>query len=82
MAHHGGDHGPMNLHHMPAYVTSKAALIPRSELLASEVLPHGVAVFAVQPGTCAKRAGKDLLSSSEGQQWLPWFRQIFKSQIQ
>lgn len=51
MAHHGGDHGPLNLRHMPAHVTSKAVLIRWSELLASDLLPHGVAVFAVQPGT-------------------------------
>src|SRR6476660_7471319 len=64
---------------MSAYVTSKAALIRWSAMLAAALRPHGLSVFAVQPGTVRTALAEDLLASDTGRQWLPWFQQIFES---
>jgi NAD(P)-dependent dehydrogenase (short-subunit alcohol dehydrogenase family) len=60
-----------------AYVTSKTALIRFSECLAAEVKPHGIAVFAMRPGTVRTAMSEHSLNSHEGRTWLPWFRDIF-----
>jgi NAD(P)-dependent dehydrogenase (short-subunit alcohol dehydrogenase family) len=60
-----------------AYVTSKTALIRFSECLAFELKPHGIAVFAMGPGTVRTAMSEYSLNSPEGRTWLPWFRDIF-----
>jgi NAD(P)-dependent dehydrogenase (short-subunit alcohol dehydrogenase family) len=60
-----------------AYVTAKTALIRFSECLAHEVKPHGIAVFAMGPGTVRTAMSEHSLNSPEGKKWLPWFADIF-----
>ncbi len=69
--------GAASFPYMSAYVTAKAALIRFTEVLADEVRPHGVAVFAIQPGTVRTAMAEELLQSEEGKRWLPWFQKIF-----
>jgi NAD(P)-dependent dehydrogenase (short-subunit alcohol dehydrogenase family) len=69
--------GATMLPYFSAYVTSKTALIRFSEWLAYELKPHGVAVFAMGPGTVRTAMSKYSLNSPEGRTWLPWFRDIF-----
>jgi NAD(P)-dependent dehydrogenase (short-subunit alcohol dehydrogenase family) len=59
-------------------VTSKTALIRFSECLAFEVNDHGIAVFAMGPGTVRTAMSEYSLNSPEGRTWLPWFRDIFE----
>jgi NAD(P)-dependent dehydrogenase (short-subunit alcohol dehydrogenase family) len=54
-----------------AYVTAKTALIRFSECLAHEVKPHGIAVFAMGPGTVRTAMSEHSLNSPEGRKWLP-----------
>ena len=60
-----------------SYITAKTALIRFSECLAHEVKPHGVAVFAMGPGTVRTAMSEHSLNSPEGRKWLPWFADIF-----
>jgi NAD(P)-dependent dehydrogenase (short-subunit alcohol dehydrogenase family) len=69
--------GATMLPYFSAYVTSKAALIRFSECLATEVKAHGLAVFAMGPGTVRTAMSEYSLNSPEGKKWLPWFRDIF-----
>lgn len=69
--------GTRMLPHFSAYVTSKTALIRFAECLAAEVKPHGLAVFAMGPGTVRTAMSEHSLNSPEGKTWLPWFREIF-----
>jgi NAD(P)-dependent dehydrogenase (short-subunit alcohol dehydrogenase family) len=62
-----------------SYITSKTALIRFSECLAAEVRPHGIAVFAMGPGTVRTAMSDYSLNSPEGRRWLPWFREIFET---
>jgi NAD(P)-dependent dehydrogenase (short-subunit alcohol dehydrogenase family) len=64
-----------------SYVTSKTALIRFTECLALETKQHGLAVFAISPGTVRTAMTEYSLNSQEGQKWLPWFRQIFDKNI-
>jgi NAD(P)-dependent dehydrogenase (short-subunit alcohol dehydrogenase family) len=64
---------------MSAYVTSKAALIRFTEVLAAELRPHGVAAFAIEPGTVRTAMAEQLLGSETGRRWLPWFQEIFEN---
>jgi NAD(P)-dependent dehydrogenase (short-subunit alcohol dehydrogenase family) len=64
-----------------SYVTSKTALIRFTECLALEAGPHGVAVFAISPGTVRTAMSEYSLNSPEGQKWLPWYQKIFDQQI-
>ena len=63
--------------YMSAYVTSKTALIRFTEVLADEARPHGVSVFAIQPGTVRTAMAEELIRSESGSRWMPWFKQIF-----
>jgi NAD(P)-dependent dehydrogenase (short-subunit alcohol dehydrogenase family) len=63
--------------YMSAYVTSKAALIRLTEVLADEARPYGVSLFAIQPGTVRTAMAEELLQSESGKRWLPWFQKIF-----
>jgi NAD(P)-dependent dehydrogenase (short-subunit alcohol dehydrogenase family) len=69
--------GATMLPYFSAYVTSKTALIRFSECLAVEVAQHGLAVFAMGPGTVRTAMSEYSLNSPEGKKWLPWFRDIF-----
>ncbi len=69
--------GQMCIPYMSAYVTSKAALTKFSEVLAAEVRQHGIAVFAIEPGTVRTPLAESVLNSPDGQRWLPWFPKIF-----
>jgi NAD(P)-dependent dehydrogenase (short-subunit alcohol dehydrogenase family) len=69
--------GIRSIPYMSAYVTSKAALIRLTEVLADEVRPYGVSIFAIQPGTVRTAMAEELLQSETGKQWLPWFQKIF-----
>ena len=70
--------GTVSIPYMSAYVTSKAALIRLTELLADEARSHGVAVFAIQPGTVRTAMAEELMQSEAGRKWMPWFAQIFE----
>ncbi len=70
--------GATMLPYFSAYVTSKTALIRFAECLAFEVKPHGVAVFAMGPGTVRTAMSEHSLNSPEGKKWLPWFRDTFE----
>ena len=69
--------GTMAIPYFSAYVTSKAALMRFSEILAMETRDHGVAVFAIEPGTVRTTMAEQALESPEGKKWLPWFPKIF-----
>ncbi|MGO4880359.1 MAG: SDR family NAD(P)-dependent oxidoreductase [Bryobacteraceae bacterium] len=69
--------GTMSIPFMSAYVTSKCALIRFTEVLADEARPHGISVFAIQPGTVRTAMAEDLMQSEAGNRWMPWFKRIF-----
>jgi NAD(P)-dependent dehydrogenase (short-subunit alcohol dehydrogenase family) len=69
--------GAASFPYMSAYVTAKAAVIRFTEVLADELRPHGVSVFAIQPGTVRTAMAEELLQSEAGKRWLPWFQKIF-----
>jgi len=69
--------GTCSVPYMSAYVTSKAALIRLTEVLADEVREHGVSLFSIQPGTVRTAMAEELLLSEAGQRWMPWFKKIF-----
>lgn len=69
--------GTISIPYMSAYITSKAALIRFTEVLADELRPHGVSAFSIQPGTVRTAMARQLMDSKEGERWLPWFKQIF-----
>jgi NAD(P)-dependent dehydrogenase (short-subunit alcohol dehydrogenase family) len=63
--------------HFSSYVCSKTALVRFTECLALENQPHGIAIFAVAPGTVRTAMSEYSLNSPEGQKWLPWFKRLF-----
>jgi NAD(P)-dependent dehydrogenase (short-subunit alcohol dehydrogenase family) len=63
--------------YMSAYVAGKAALIRFTEVLAGELRPHGISVFAIQPGTVRTSMAEGLMQSEAGRHWLPWLQKIF-----
>jgi NAD(P)-dependent dehydrogenase (short-subunit alcohol dehydrogenase family) len=69
--------GTVGIPYISAYVVSKAALIRFSECLAAECHPHGVSVFAIQPGTVRTAMAEEALSGEAGRRWMPWFRETF-----
>ena len=69
--------GTRSIPYMSAYVTSKTALIRLTEVLADEVRPHGISIFAIQPGTVRTAMAEELMRSEAGTRWLPWFKKIF-----
>jgi len=69
--------GVVPIDYFSAYVVSKTGLIRFTENLASEIKPHGLAAFAISPGTVRTAMSEHALNSEEGKQWLPWFRKIF-----
>jgi NAD(P)-dependent dehydrogenase (short-subunit alcohol dehydrogenase family) len=69
--------GTVAIPYLSAYVTSKAALIRLSEVLAAEVASAGVKVFAIEPGTVRTAMAEEALTSEAGRRWMGWFRDIF-----
>jgi len=65
------------LTHFSAYIASKTALARFTEILATEVKPDGVAVFALSPATVRTAMSEHSLNSPEGRKWIPWFRRVF-----
>ncbi len=64
--------------HYSAYGVAKAGLARFSESLAMELRPHGVAVFAMGPGTVRTDMSMHSLNSPEGKRWIPSFATIFE----
>ena len=73
--------GTMATPYYSSYGTAKTAVIRFTECLALETSSHGIAVFAMSPGTVRTRMSEYSLNSPEGQKWLPWFRRIFDEKI-
>jgi NAD(P)-dependent dehydrogenase (short-subunit alcohol dehydrogenase family) len=69
--------GTISIPYLSAYVTAKAAVIRFTEVLADELRPHGVSIFAIEPGTVRTAMAEQLLQSDAGKRWMPWFQQIF-----
>jgi NAD(P)-dependent dehydrogenase (short-subunit alcohol dehydrogenase family) len=69
--------GAMAMTHFSSYVCSKTALVRFTECLALENQPHGIAAFAIAPGTVRTAMSEYSLTSPEGQKWLPWFKRLF-----
>lgn len=73
--------GTMATPYYSSYGTAKTAVTRFTECLALETSSHGIAVFAISPGTVRTRMSEYSLNSPEGQKWLPWFRRIFDEKI-
>jgi NAD(P)-dependent dehydrogenase (short-subunit alcohol dehydrogenase family) len=71
--------GNVGIQYASAYVTSKTAVTRLTEIAAADARPHGVSVFAIEPGTVLTTMTRHLLESEAGQRWLPWYRDIFDS---
>jgi NAD(P)-dependent dehydrogenase (short-subunit alcohol dehydrogenase family) len=63
--------------HASAYATSKAALTRLTEIVATELRPHGLAAFAIDPGQVRTAMTETLMTSEAGRTWLPWYRDTF-----
>lgn len=73
--------GAMGAPYYSSYIVSKTALIRMTECLALETAAHGLAIFAISPGTVRTAMSEYSLQSPEGQRWLPWYRRVFKEHI-
>lgn len=73
--------GAMAAPYYSSYIVSKTALIRMTECLALETAAHGLAIFAISPGTVRTAMSEDSLQSPEGQRWLPWYRRVFEENI-
>lgn len=62
---------------MSAYVASKTALVKLCEIQAAELRPHGIAVFAVHPGTVRTGMSEGLLATG----LFPWLQEIFDRKL-
>ncbi len=69
--------GNVGIPYASAYVTSKTAVTRLTEIAAADARPHGVGVFAIEPGTVRTAMTNQLLESEAGRRWLPWYREIF-----
>lgn len=59
-----------------AYVTSKAALIRLTEILALEGRPHGLTAFSVHPGMVRTAMTEYLAGSHLGRERIPWVGEV------
>lgn len=73
--------GAMGAPYYSSYIASKTALIRMTECLALETAAHGLAIFAISPGTVRTAMSEYSLESPEGQRWLPWYRRVFDEHI-
>jgi NAD(P)-dependent dehydrogenase (short-subunit alcohol dehydrogenase family) len=69
--------GAMAMTNFSSYVCSKTALVRFTECLALETSSHGIAAFAITPGTVRTAMTEYSLNSIEGQKWLRWFKRLF-----
>ena len=69
--------GTVSIPYMGAYVVSKCALIRLTEVLGDELRPHGVSIFAIQPGTIRTALSEGVVQSETGRRWLPWVQKVF-----
>ena len=60
-----------------AYITSKAALIKLSEVMAAETKALGISVLSIDPGPVLTAMTEHVMQSEEGKRWMPDFRRIF-----
>jgi NAD(P)-dependent dehydrogenase (short-subunit alcohol dehydrogenase family) len=65
--------GPAAISCSPAYVTSKAAMMRLSEILAAESKAYSIGVFAIYPGLMRTAMSEYGLISPERQMWWPWY---------
>ncbi|MEV4604413.1 SDR family oxidoreductase [Amycolatopsis sp. NPDC049253] len=56
--------------HNSSYAAAKAGLVRLTDSLAAETAGHGIAVFALDPGSVDTRMHHDIRSSPEGSRWL------------
>jgi NAD(P)-dependent dehydrogenase (short-subunit alcohol dehydrogenase family) len=70
--------GKIPIPYMSAYAISKAAVIRLTETLASELRPHGISVFSIQPGTVRTAMTEKIIGSEEGRRWMPWCEKLFE----
>ena len=73
--------GALPYPYLSAYVTSKVALVRFTETGAAETRAHGVAMFAIAPGTTRTTMSEHSLTSEEGRRWIPWFERIFAEKL-
>ena len=71
--------GAMVIPYFSSYNTAKTALIRFTECVAAEARAHGVAMFAIGPGTVRTAMSEHALTSPEGRRWLPWFSRVFQA---
>ncbi len=69
--------GTRAIPYLGAYVTSKAALIRFTEVLAAEVAGKGVSVFSIQPGTVRTAMAESAMASGAMSRWIPWLQDVF-----
>jgi NAD(P)-dependent dehydrogenase (short-subunit alcohol dehydrogenase family) len=62
--------------YLSGYAAGKAALVHLTGSLAAETEPHGIAVFAIAPGTVATALTRSLAESEAAERWLPRFREM------
>jgi NAD(P)-dependent dehydrogenase (short-subunit alcohol dehydrogenase family) len=66
------------LAYLSSYITSKTALVRATECMASELRPHGIALFSLAPGTVRTAMSENSLYSDAGRKWIPWYQKIFE----
>jgi NAD(P)-dependent dehydrogenase (short-subunit alcohol dehydrogenase family) len=64
---------------MSAYCVAKATEIRLTEHVAAEGKPHGVAAFAIEPGTVITDMAEATLSNPDAQRWIPGGIEYLKS---
>jgi NAD(P)-dependent dehydrogenase (short-subunit alcohol dehydrogenase family) len=69
--------GTLTIPYATPYCSSKAALIRFTDCLAADTREHGIAVFAIHPGTVRTDMSMYLMESEEGKKWLAWYKTIF-----
>jgi NAD(P)-dependent dehydrogenase (short-subunit alcohol dehydrogenase family) len=69
--------GNLAVPYASSYSTSKAALTRLTEIAAAEAAPHGIHVFALEPGTVRTAMTEELLEGDAGRTWLPGYRTTF-----
>jgi NAD(P)-dependent dehydrogenase (short-subunit alcohol dehydrogenase family) len=70
--------GTFAIPYLGAYITSKAALIRLTEVLALEAGARGIKVFSREPGTVRASMAEFALESEAGRRWMPWFGEVFR----
>ncbi|MDF1504904.1 SDR family NAD(P)-dependent oxidoreductase [Roseisolibacter sp. H3M3-2] len=69
--------GNLAMPHASAYGVSKCAVTRLTEVAAAEARPHGIAVFALEPGTVRTAMTERLIASEAARTWLPGYVATF-----